>query len=184
VNTVNPCDPVDERAAAGVDALITEVWLHDVGFRWHQFERQPAKHWVLWLGASLSDYMVSHQDLGVEVAQAFDGTWFCWIRSDTAGRYHRFLHVRHLRLQDEVARLVEGLTGQRWTPAHHISGHVYTPERAARIRGERMRLDNVLLARNPFGAVEQDDSRGRALPEHLEDHARRNPADKQERSPG
>lgn len=31
-------------------ALITEEWLKSVGFKWHQFDRQAVKEWLLWLG--------------------------------------------------------------------------------------------------------------------------------------
>lgn len=33
---------------------ITEDWLRDCGFKWEQHERQPAKHWVLWIGVAWS----------------------------------------------------------------------------------------------------------------------------------
>lgn len=37
------------------DDPITEEWLKSVGFKWHQFDRQPDKHWLLWLGGGLKE---------------------------------------------------------------------------------------------------------------------------------
>ena len=33
-----------------IDLPLTEEWLKENGFKWHQFDRQPDKHWLLWLG--------------------------------------------------------------------------------------------------------------------------------------
>jgi hypothetical protein len=56
---------------------ITEEWLSSAGFRWHQLDRQPEKHWVLWLGDALEDRMTSFADLGIEVcAGGIDDTGF------------------------------------------------------------------------------------------------------------
>jgi hypothetical protein len=45
---------------------ITEEWLKLVGFRWHQLERQPSRHWLLWLGGALDDGTVpAVEDLGI-----------------------------------------------------------------------------------------------------------------------
>src|SRR5580700_3412261 len=77
---------------------ITEEWLKESGFRWHRLERQPDKHWLLWLGDAMGDgYMTSYEDIGIEVAPMFKRQeWFCWLRSDCAGQYHRFIHLRHI----------------------------------------------------------------------------------------
>jgi hypothetical protein len=32
---------------SGVNELISEDWLRSVGFKWHQIDRQPSRHWVL-----------------------------------------------------------------------------------------------------------------------------------------
>jgi hypothetical protein len=34
---------------ADLDESISEPWLRCAGFKWHQIDRQPSKHWVLWL---------------------------------------------------------------------------------------------------------------------------------------
>lgn len=158
---------------------ITEDWLKSVGFKWHQFDRQPSKHWLLWLGDAMNGGgFSSFEDIGVELAagawnQKRDDheDWFCWLRGDSAHRYHRFIHVRHLLYQHDLIRLVEGLTGQGWNPANHLYGSCRTPEHAERIRredAERLDRREKWHQRPPWGEVEKDDTRGRALPEHME----------------
>lgn len=167
-------------------ALITEDWLKHVGFKWHQLDRQPSKHWLLWLGGGLNEggSLTTYEDIGIEIADCLpsrDGRppeWFCWFRSDAAGRYHRFIHVRHLTATDEVVRLIEAITGYSFDPANNMYGSVHTPENAARIRKtDAERLDRrMMLEAPPFykrAEVEKDDTRGRALPEHLEAHEKR-----------
>lgn len=159
--------------------LITAEWLQSVGFRWHQidskFGHMPEKHWVLWLGSAIANRNVDTEDLGLELGpDAYAGPgkpdeWFCWLRGDTAGRYHRFLHIRHISEQHEVSTLVEALTGQPWNPANHWCGSVQTPERMAYINREKERLDYRFRDHCPkWRDVEKDDSRGRALPEHMQ----------------
>lgn len=164
---------------------ITEERLREAGFQWHQLERQPDKHWGLWLGSAIEDKLVSAEDLGIEVAprwwknskgeQVGDvGTWHCWLRADTAGRYHRFIHVRPLRMMEELVSLVEALTGQPWNPANHLYGNVYRAKDAERLRRELERLDHRIREKSPkWHEAETDDTRGRALPEHLEEHIKR-----------
>ena len=162
---------------------ISEAWLKEVGFKWHQLDRQPSKHWLLWLGeaAAGDGRYTSFEDIGIEVADmryknsagdtVGDTAWFVWFRGDSGGRYHRFIHVRHMRWQHELIKLVEAISGQDWNPANHLYGSVRSPERAARLREEDQRLDRRLLREGyPWSEVEKDDSRGRALPEHLEAH--------------
>lgn len=160
---------------------ITEDWLRDVGFKWHEFERQNAHHWLLWLGDAIPDSVTCHEDMGIELAPGWWknrngddvgslGKWFCWFRSDGAGRYHRFIHVRHLATAGEVILLCEAITGQPWNPANHIYGSAHTPERADRIRRDLDRVD-VRMREEPWRKwyeVERDDTRGRALPEHMQ----------------
>jgi hypothetical protein len=76
-------------------AAISEEWLKSVGFKWHQFDRQPTKQWLLWCGIpnQQDNWGVDSQDIGVEVSEGRDGSWFVWLRSDTAHRYSRFLHL-------------------------------------------------------------------------------------------
>lgn len=153
--------------AVDTSAPITEAWLRAVGFKWHQLDRQPTRQWLLWLDRNT-------EDLGLELAYAGDHfrDWFCWLRADTAGRYHRFIHVRHVRTIGEVIALVEALSGQDWDPRNHIGGSLRTPEAADRWRAEGERLDRQFLrTATPWHAIERDDSRGGALPEHLQSHA-------------
>lgn len=162
---------------------ITEEWLKSVGFKWHQMDRQPDKHWLLWLGGAIPDRITSFEDLGIELAPRWwknrngddvgeVGSWHCWLRADTSGRYHRFLHVRPLRTAAEVVQLVEALTGQSWNTDNHLYGNVYQPKQAESIRRDLDRLDHrVREGNHKWSEVEKDDTRGRALPEHLEAHA-------------
>lgn len=149
---------------------ITEDWLREVGFKWHQFDLQPTKHWLLWLGDAAG--RGDHEDLGIELTSNVptDKTaWFCWLRADTAHLYSRFLHVRHLRFQHEVIALIEGLVGQKWDSTNHLYGSLRTPEQAKRIRESHERLDQRWMREGrPWREIEKDDSRGRALPEHME----------------
>jgi hypothetical protein len=168
---------------------ITEDWLRAAGFKWHQFERQPDKHWLLWLGEATKDRdsFTSYEDIGIELAPCWFknylgedagdvGKWFCWLRDDAAGRYHRFIHLRHLRTIADLVLLIEGITGQQWDIANNLHGSMYKPESAARIRESHQRFDRRLtLGASPYqkwSSVEKDDTRGRALPEHMEAHAK------------
>lgn len=154
---------------------ITEEWLSQTGFKWHQLERQPSKHWLLWIGDAVNRddekwRYTSGEDLGVEVASGAQGNeWFCWIRSDSAGRYSRFVHIRHLRTQEELIRLIEGLTGREWKPEDVLYGGYRTPKQAERLRQEAERLDLRWMKSNKWRkSIESDDTMGGALPEHLE----------------
>ena len=137
---------------------ITTEWLRSAGFKWHQHERQPDPCWLLWLGRAIGG---GSEELGIEVAPPMkareaDG-WFCWLRSDLAHRYHRFIHVRHVRTCGEVVQLVEALTGHAWNPANHFYGMVLTPEGADRERAARLRLDRQLVLHGrPHGPHESD----------------------------
>jgi len=148
---------------------ITEVWLREVGFKWHLFDRQPDKHWALSLGWAIGDQHVDSEDLIVELAPLLgrdsDG-WHCWLRADYAGRYTRFLHIRHLRFQHELIAMIEGLTGATWDPANNMYGMMLTPQRAHRNREERKRADLRLRHSETWDPAVKDDSRGPARPEH------------------
>jgi hypothetical protein len=152
---------------------ITEDWLREVGFKWHEFDRQSTKHWLLWLADAFPRRMFcDHEDFGIELAADVRGKseeWFCWLRADTAGRYHRFIHVRYLRYRHELIAMIEGLTGQVWNPANNMYGSMHRPEDAARLRENAERADQRLLRmRAKWQEIEKDDTRGRALPEHME----------------
>jgi hypothetical protein len=155
--------------------LLTEDWLKANGFKWHQLDRQPDKHWLLWLGAAVDGGMfTTFEDLGIEVAPhtpTDHEKWFCWLRGDGAGRYHRFIHLRHIRTTGELVAIITALTGQPFDSANCLYGILRTPEQAARIRIDDERMDRRLNRTGyPWSAAEKDDTRGRALPEHLEHH--------------
>src|ERR1043165_4736773 len=93
---------------------ITEDWLKEVGFKWHELARSGGKHWLLWLGDAVRDRnsMIDIEDLGIELAPAFDGRWHCWFRADLCSRYSRFIHLRYLTTQQDLISVCEGITGQ------------------------------------------------------------------------
>jgi hypothetical protein len=155
--------------------LITEEWLRSVGFKWHQFDRQPDKQWLLWLGDATGngEMFTDLEDLGIELAPVTSNTdlWHCWLRSDAAHRYSRFLHIRHLKTQDELIALIEAVAGQAFDPINNINGSMFRPEIAARLHRkeeERQQRLDVKMLRPNWRDIEKDDSRGRALPEHLQ----------------
>lgn len=153
--------------------MITEDWLKSVGFKWSQFDRQPTKQWTLWLGSCLDcpdrRMFAGTEDLGIELADGQNGTWFCWLRSDSAHRYHRFIHIRHLKTQDQVVRLVEAFTGLPWNTRNHIYGSVLCQRCADRSREESERLDQRLLrSAYPWTEHERDETRDRPLIDHVD----------------
>ncbi|MFN4018214.1 MAG: hypothetical protein ACK4JB_22955 [Reyranella sp.] len=152
---------------------ISEDWLKSAGFKWHQFDRQTDKHWLLWLGDALQRF-TSYEDLGIELAPNVPtdtSAWFCWLRDDSAGRYHRFIHIRCLRTVEELVALIEGIIGRPFDPANSLYGCHRTPEQAARIRQEDERLDRRLMkSGHPRSDAEKDAARGGPLPEHQEHH--------------
>ncbi len=154
---------------------ISEEWLCASGFKWHQPDGQDRKHWLLWLGDAIRDGngFCSFEDLGVEVAEGRDGLWFCWLRADYAGRYSRFIHVRHLRFVDELAALIEGITGWPLEREHCQYGSMRSPKDWKALREADERLDlRWLRESRKWREIEEDNSRGRALPEHYDFHER------------
>jgi hypothetical protein len=102
---------------------ITENWLETMGFRWHQIERQPSRHWLLWLGGVIERGYSAVEDLGIEIAlDTSSDFWYCWLRADTGHRYSRFIHVRHLCWRHEVIALIESLTGTSFDPENAMFG--------------------------------------------------------------
>lgn len=146
---------------------ITDEWLASIGFKWHQFDRQPTKHWLLWIGDAMGENTICFSDIGIEVAQLHSRDGFhCWIRSDAAMRYGRFLHVRYLYSQDDLHSLIAGLVGRPFDPAHCWYGSLRTPASAARFKAEDdQRLDIRLAAPDPW--EEHDETKGGPLAEHL-----------------
>lgn len=131
-------------------AIITEDWLRDCGFKWEQLDRQPSKHWLLWIGLACidCDRTQSPDSLGIELAKVdraggVDQSewWYCWLRSDFAGRYSRLLHVRYVAFQSEVEAIVAALTGRAVDWRDSMYGCLQSPQQAERLRRDRMRLD-------------------------------------------
>lgn len=129
---------------------LSEDWLRACGFKWEQCDRQPSKHWILWLGDALVDPVEGRafcdsSDLGIELAKHHKyAVWYCWIRADYGMRYCRFLHVRHMAKQAEVVQLIEALTGRPFVPADSMYGCLRTTEDAERLRKESERLDKAM----------------------------------------
>lgn len=145
-DTVSAATRDEADTVARLRAPITHEWLGSCGFKWHQHERQPHKHWVLKLGWAVDGGRFSTAtDLYIEVSpawwensrgervQAGEGDpWHCWI----GGEGDRFIHVRHLQSEDDLTRLIEALTGLPWNPANVVYGLLRTPEAAAKLKAE------------------------------------------------
>lgn len=142
---------------------ITDEWLASIGFKWHQMDRQPHKHWVLWLGDAMGEPTICFTDIGIEVSRAIREGYHCWIRSDAAHRYGRFLHVRYLYSEADLYSVIAGLVGRPFDPTHCWYGSLRTPASAERFREEADRLDRRLA--DAFG--DTDETKGRPLAEHL-----------------
>ena len=153
-----------------IDMPLTEDWLKENGFKWHQFDRQPDKHWLLWVGDAMDDRVTSYEDLGIEVAPGRrDGGWFCWLRSDAAGRYHRFIHLRQLQSPRDLIEVISGITGISFDPKLCFGGILYSPDRMERLLKSRERFDTKLIEGHPwYGEFEKDQYRGRPLIEHVQ----------------
>jgi len=67
--------------------------------------------------------------------------------------------------------LVEAITWPEVGPCKHIYGVMQTAERAAAIHEEQQRLDRRMMEQgsphSKWSEIERDDTRGRALPEHM-----------------
>jgi hypothetical protein len=137
---------------------ITESWLSTMGFKWSQLEGQPTKHWTLWIGECCGAH-VAFEDLGLELAKSDEDWWHCWLRADYAGRYTRFLHVRHMRTTDDVRALIRGLIGREFDWADVLYGALRTPESARRIRAEQERMDVRMALEHRWRTDEQDETK-------------------------
>jgi hypothetical protein len=137
--------------------VITEDWLREVGFKYDTPDprHRELKHWTLWFGDCIEG---NHgNDLAIELSQNRSEDWFCWLRSDMAHRYHRFIHVRHMKLQEDLIRLIEGVSGQTWDPANNAYGVMRSPKSAESLRKESERLDMYFNERNcKWNTTERD----------------------------
>ncbi|WP_397570635.1 hypothetical protein [Schlesneria sp. T3-172] len=127
---------------------ITDEWLRSVGFKYDTPDprNREQKHWTLWFGDCIPG--CSGDELAIELSHNRADDWFCWLRSDMAHRYHRFIHVRHMHRQEELIRLIEGISGQTWDPANNAYGVIRTPETAESLRRESERLDRRFNEQN------------------------------------
>lgn len=166
-------------APPNFDQPITEEWLKASGFKWAQLDRQLHKHWILWLGDAVRENggdnsFTSYEDIGIEITPNWwlnsagervndNGRWFCWLRSDAAGLYHRFIHIRHMSLQIDVVRFVEAITGQPWTPEWHVGGSCRGPKGAEQMRKYAQRADvDLMVHGHPWHDIERDPDRAGA----------------------
>lgn len=95
--------------------FITELWLHEVGFKPHTFAGQPNQHWLLWIS---DDYGIE-LSFGREKPQPW---YFCWLRRTGDHTPENFVSLRDLISKHEVITLVQALTGRRWNPKFHYNG--------------------------------------------------------------
>lgn len=103
--------------------LITDLWLHEVGFKPHTFANQPGQHWLLWL----------NDDLGIELSFGREKPqpwWFCHLRTGGPHTADRFINLRDLTSKHEVITLVQALTGRRWNPSARSNGSSLRRRRA------------------------------------------------------
>lgn len=122
-------DRPDPTGEVGEEPLSHE-WLGEIGFKWHQGDRQPDKHWRLWLGWAANPGHATLEDLGIEVSPLMDGErWFCWLLRGPHGG-DGFIHVRYLRTRGDLLELIEALTGRPWDRNLSRYGNLYTPEQA------------------------------------------------------
>lgn len=133
--------------------LITSAWLLKCGFKWHQLDRQPSRHWTLWIGEVLPDHdrhrSFSPDDFGVELSRGMPGKddwWFVWLRADYAGRYTRFLCAGHYTTRGQLCDLIAGLTGNAFDRDHTWGGRLLPAEKAKRFQEEGKRLHVEMAA--------------------------------------
>lgn len=148
---------------------INHDWLRAVGFKWHELPRSGGKHWVLWFGALHSTFLSSFEDVGIEVAARNDGEWHCWLRSDFARKYGRFIHIRPIAYKAELVELVSALSGQSWNPRNHYYGRICTEQEVQLLREQADRLDRRIMLESPHAEHEKLESHGGALPDHMEE---------------
>jgi len=113
--------------------FITDLWLHEVGFKPHTFANQLGQHWLLWID----------ENLGLELAFGREKPqpwYFCYLR--TAGDHtpEHFINLRDLTSKHEVITLVQVLTSRRWNPKQHHNGSI-------RLGGKKQHHGSLFTAR-------------------------------------
>jgi hypothetical protein len=84
------------------------------------------------------------EDIGIELcsdAPSEPGQWHCWLRSDFAYKYNRFIHIRHLRFQHELIAIIVALSGVPWNPERHLYGAIRNRKTAEYLIKSEVRLD-------------------------------------------
>lgn len=143
---------------------ITEDWLKENGFKWHEVERS-GKHWLLWIGNCIAErpgknYRVnSYDDFGIELSRWMpkENAWAVFYRADYAGRYSRFIYVRDVWEVEQLIRLIEAVTDIPFDKANAWYGNLLKPEQAERLRAEEAkRLDRTMALEGRWRNDEQD----------------------------
>lgn len=147
--------------------MITEEWLKENGFKWHEVERS-GKHWILWIGSAIAQgergygRTSSYDDFGIEISKfnEKEEIWSCFFRADYAGRYTRFIYCRDMWEPEHVTQLIEALTGFPFDKECVMYGFYHQPEHAARIREiEQKRLDQRIAHGNRWRTDEPDETK-------------------------
>lgn len=146
--------------------MITEEWLKENGFKWHDVDRS-GKHWLLWIGSAIAENRSygrtsSNDDFGIELSKFIDKeeVWGCFFRADYAGRYTRFIFCRDVWEPEHVTQLIEALTGFPFDKTCAMYGFYLRPEQAAHLRElDQNRLDHRITLGNKWRTDEQDDTK-------------------------
>jgi hypothetical protein len=143
---------------------ITEVWLKENGFKWHEVERSGV-HWLLWMGGCIANHpdkkyhSHSYDDFGIELSKFMpnEPVWSVFYRADYAGRYSRFIYVREVWEVEQLTRLIEAITDIPFDKANTWYGSLIRPEQAARYREqEKHRLDRTMALEGRWLNDEKD----------------------------
>lgn len=138
------------------EALLTEDWLRDQGFKSSQQERQTWKHWSLYLGWASGQKNACMEDLIVEVTMAWwhnhhgdpvgdTEAWNCWLR----GMNNSLLHVRYIKTRGELLGLIEALTGRSWDRSLSYFGNLYHEGHRSWLEESAARTRSAEVAANP-----------------------------------
>jgi hypothetical protein len=148
------------------EETITEEWLKEIGFKWHDVERS-GRNWLLWIGSAIAQNSPygrtsSFEDFGLELSKFHKDieNWAVFYRADYAGRYTRFIYCRDVWKREQLTRLLEALIDVPFDPANVMYGSLYRPEQAAHYkRQDQKRLDRRIALENRWRADEADDSK-------------------------
>jgi hypothetical protein len=147
-------------------AEITEQWLKENGFKWHDVER-GGKHWLLWIGGAVTENRSfgrtsSFEDFGIELSKMRDGdsVWSLFYRADYAGRYSRFIFCRDVWETEHIEKMLEAITGFPYDKSCAMYGSYHRPEVAAYYRElDEKRLDRQIALRGTWTTDEKDDTK-------------------------